>query len=188
MELAHCSLALMLLEQFAMSLNPQSILMNQAHRHFPDWICPHCLGPNEAFGPARCQHCHLHMLSEQEQVMREQRARPAALYLQLHEGLLQEPSEKIQPLLQDLSLLERLQPAWSEWLQPVKAELAQRQNLEASFRQQWRLHLLVLGLLILAPLLAILANSDRVLIGLLCLPIVGWTWIGLIEFRRRKKP
>lgn len=153
---------------------------------FPAWICPHCLGPNEAFGPARCQHCGLHMLSEQEHQIRIKRAKPAADKIQKMNSdfsLLD-----IQPLLSDLSLLERLQPEWAEWLEPVRTQVKRREEQEAAFQRQWRLHLMVLGLLILAPILARLVSADGMLVGLLCLPIAGWAWIGLFEFRRQRKP
>lgn len=160
--------------------------MNLPLPDFPTWTCPHCLGPNEAFGPARCQHCGLHMLSEQEHQIRIGRSHPAAEQIQKMDSSIS--LKDIQPLLKDLSLLERLQPEWVEWLKPVRLQVKRREEKEAAFQRQWRLHLLVLGLLILAPILARLVSADGMLVGLLCLPIAGWAWIGLFEFRRQRKP
>lgn len=159
--------------------------------HIPTWTCPHCLGPNEAFGPARCRHCSLTMLSDAQQAHRLHKAQPAA------EALAQtfspNQTEKInwpgiQPFVQAITPLTTLQPEWAEWLLPVQQQLAAWEGAEAAFRRQWRSHLLILGILILAPILVGWMSADWTLVGLLSLPIAGWAWIGLVEFRRKNKP
>lgn len=157
----------------------------------PDWTCPHCLGPNEAFGPARCQHCSLTMLSDAEQHHRTEIARPAAD--QLAAVFSTEQSDHInfqgiQPQVEAIAPLTTLQPEWAKWLEPVRKQMAEWRGAESAYRRQWRSHLLILGLLILAPILVGWMSADWMLVGLLSLPIAGWAWIGLIEFRRKNKP
>lgn len=157
----------------------------------PAWKCPHCFGPNEAFGSARCQHCSLTMLSDAEQHHRIKTAQPAAAYLT---GVFSSAQSdninflEIQPQLDAIAPLTTLQPEWAAWLEPVQQRMAVWKGAESAYRRQWRSHLLILGLLILAPILVGWMSADWTLVGLLCLPVAGWAWIGLFEFRRKNKP
>lgn len=157
----------------------------------PDWICPHCFGANEAFGPARCQHCSLTMLSDAEQHHRITIARPAVEQLTSVFSPAQSGKnnfQEIQPQVDAITLLTTLQPEWAKWLSPVGKQMAEWKDVETAYRRQWRSHLLILGLLILVPILVGWMSADWMLVGLLSLPIAGWAWIGLFEFRRKNKP
>lgn len=157
----------------------------------PDWICPHCFESNEAFGPARCQHCSLTMLSDAEQQHRMENARPAAEQLTSIFSAAQSGKinfQEIQPQIDAIAPLITLQPEWARWLEPAGKQMAEWEGVELAYRRQWRSHLLILGLLILAPILVGWISADWMLVGLLSLPIAGWAWIGLFEFRRKNKP
>lgn len=157
----------------------------------PDWKCPLCFGPNDAFGSARCQHCSLTMLSDAEQQHRIKTAQPAALYLTEIFSSTQSENinfREIQPQIDVIAPLTTLQPEWATWLEPARRQMTEWRSAEAAYRQQWKSHLLILGVLILAPILVGWMSADWTLVGLLSLPIAGWAWIGLFEFRRKNKP
>ncbi len=157
----------------------------------PAWKCPHCFGPNEAFGSERCQHCSLTMLSNAEQHHRIEIAQPAVQHL--IEVFSSDQSDKInfqeiQPQIDAITPLITLQPEWATWLEPARRQMAEWRGAEAAYRRQWNSHLFILGVLILAPILVGWMSADWTLVGLLSLPIAGWAWIGLFEFRRKNKP
>ncbi len=131
------------------------------------------------------------MLSDAEQQHRMKNAHSAAEQLTSVFSSAQPGKinfQEIQPQVDAIALLTTLQPEWAKWLEPVRKQMSEWRGAESAYRRQWRSHLLILGLLILAPILVGWMSADWMLVGLLSLPIAGWAWIGLIEFRRKNKP
>lgn len=86
--------------------------------------------------------------------------------------------------------LARLAP-WDELnhlLQPSPATLAQQlRPLRAAYthyRRQWLIHRLIFLFLCQGPLLALWLSHDLLLPGLLALPVLGWGWLGLWQYRQ----
>lgn len=158
----------------------------------PSFTCPHCLEANPPFGPARCAHCGLTMISDREQYVREHQL--PQWWAELRDlQTRQSPSQlvhmrEMQRLVAAWTPYEKLSPSWKGLLQPMRHSVAHWEARQARYQQQWRLHVAILVLLLLAPALAWWISGDPLLGFLLVLPAFGWTWLGLIEFRRKHRP
>lgn len=156
--------------------------------------CPHCLEENPAFGPQRCMHCGMNMISDHQQAIREQKLKPLAE--KLDEQLLHIRAGKDQQvavsyareLYNSLRVYDN-QPPW-EFLDPLlrKAE----KNLapfpeKKKANPQVMLNWIVFSMLLLFPIVSFWMYKDIVVFILLLLPLIGWFFIAIWPMLRQKK-
>ncbi|MEO1448283.1 MAG: hypothetical protein AAFV07_02080 [Bacteroidota bacterium] len=143
--------------------------------------CPHCGTPQVMPLAQRCQSCGLNMMSDRSFAAWEQQLQPAWEQLQKAAGT-DTPADvdwaEIQPAIATLTPwveefpglktgLEVIQPALQSWL-------AARQR-----KQRLLLHGFLWVVLALVPLFAALFGAPVSMVLLLCLPVLGWAWLGI---------
>lgn len=149
--------------------------------------CPHCYIETEPFGGQRCPSCGLNMRSDREH----------RLLMEIIKGLVEEieairqdvnvSDTRIQPLVNKLLPYGKAFPFLDDYIQEAKAEIEPALLQEYRLRQRKVLHLAVLLLLLLVPLVATLWNAPLVMTGLLFLPVLGWTWLGVWPLYRKTR-
>ncbi len=156
--------------------------------------CPHCREENSAFGPQRCGHCGLNMMSDQLQALREQKLKPLAE--KLDEQLLFMRAGNNQAVAVSYarelykSLVVYENHADFSFLKPL---LEQARTALAAFPEKKRkdnrkqMSWLVFIILILFPLVSLLLEKELSLAILLFLPVVGWFFMGILPLLKMKK-
>jgi hypothetical protein len=155
--------------------------------------CPHCLEPNPAFGPQRCQSCGLNMFSNQIQALREKRIRPLAEQLEKQLLNLKGGKDPASAAAYAYQLLDALEPYEKVEELSFLPELLQeaRQQLEPFPRKKQRdrslqLNIFILVLLALFPLSFLMIGGEPLVVGLLSLPVVGWAYLGIYAYVRKR--
>ncbi|MEM6265490.1 MAG: hypothetical protein AAGI38_23510 [Bacteroidota bacterium] len=153
--------------------------------------CPHCLQENELAVGQRCQHCKMLMRSDAEQALLEREILPKVKSLKVFvasEGSSEEVSPAYAAELgrQLVPHVDRF-PLLSELLEQVEKQLGPFQQRQAQFQRGLRLHLLILFVLILAPIGMLVLKGDAMVVGLLCLPVLGWGYIGIYAYWKKHK-
>lgn len=149
---------------------------------------------NPAFGPQRCAHCGLNMMSDQQQAIREQKIKPLAE--KLDEQLLFVRAGKDQAVAvsyaQELynSLLVYQEKAEFDFLQPLlnqaKEELAPFPQKQAPQQQKY-FSWVVLVILFIIPVFAFIIYENPILTLLLSLTFVAWLLIAVLPMMKAKK-
>ena len=149
--------------------------------------CPHCYIETDPFAGQRCPSCGLNMRSDREH----------RLLMETIKGLVEEIEAirqnvsvsdlQIQPLVNKLLPYGKAFPFLDDYIQETKAEIEPALIEEYRLRQRKVMHLAVLLLLLLVPLLASLWNAPLVMTGLLFLPVLGWTWLGVWPLYRKTR-
>ncbi|RMG74629.1 MAG: hypothetical protein D6722_02230 [Bacteroidetes bacterium] len=153
-------------------------------------LCPHCREAQPPEWAQRCAHCGLIMMSDR-------------LWTQLSQGSLHEDLQELDRLQAQAATLSPLD--WPD-IQPRLARLAPWEELGplldlspegqaqsfaplkaayTDYRRQWLIHRLILLLLLQVPLLALWLSEAWLLPALLSLPVLGWAWLGLWQYRRQ---
>ncbi|MEL6673700.1 MAG: hypothetical protein AAFR61_15955 [Bacteroidota bacterium] len=152
-------------------------------------ICPHCEGENPAFEAQRCRHCGLNMRSDREHLQLQQKVFPLVEQVETitrdaERSALQQ-FQAIQPLLAELTPYARQHDFLEGWLKEEEEKWAPVMQRLYRFRQMLMLHLAFLFLLCLVPLVAWMMGASNMLMGLLCLPVFGWGYLGVWGFVQR---
>lgn len=156
--------------------------------------CPHCLAENPAFGPQRCEHCGMNMISDQFQAIREQKIKPLAE--KLDEQLLFIRAGKDQAaavsyareLYNGLVIYEK-----HTELAFIKPLLAEAQEALAPFPERPKanpqvfMNYIVFALLFLFPVISFMMYENLVVLILLTLPLIGWFVIAILPMLKQKK-
>jgi hypothetical protein len=91
----------------------------------------------------------------------------------------------LRPQLVQLAPYRREVEAVDAWLREFEAELAPLYDRAEQLRKTLLLHLALWLVLLLAPLMAWLLGAKVLLVGLLFLPVLGWTYLGLWAFSKK---
>ena len=130
------------------------------------------------------------MWSDQEQRSRAERIQPEIeKLLQQLDYLETNPQalvlfREIQPILDGLTPLSKRHNWLETYLEQVETFLEPyRQSLDG-FKRQLLIHLLVFGVLLMAPIMALLLGADMSLSSLLFLPVIGWGYLGIWQYSK----
>ncbi len=155
-------------------------------------ICPHCDTPNPAFGEQRCVQCSLNMRSDREQARLQDEVQPLLEKMEQmtqnwEADTTQNPDEEhfSQWMKQAMAMAPEY-PFLADYLHSLRVRLT---PWLASLRKRrlLRLNGFILGGLCIPPLLALMWSADWVLVGMLALPVFGWTYLGMYPLMRSPK-
>lgn len=161
--------------------------MNQ----FPAYHCPHCNQPNPPFEYQRCQHCNINMLSDRDFQMLSSELRPMMENISGQVEKLEQSAKPkmvvdIQRKLEELTPYREEFDFVGEWMTEVNHLLEPHLVKLARLRRTLLMNMLILFVLALAPLAGMMMGGDSTLILMLCLPVLGWLWIGIFGILRRE--
>jgi hypothetical protein len=149
--------------------------------------CPHCERDNPAFGTQRCAHCRLNMRSDAEQALLQEQIRPVVegieqLLLTWEADTTVEPDEAhLMQWMEQAHTFAGQQAFLKPWLTSVHERLAPWYARNRR-RQLFRINVLILLALAIAPVLAWVWTGDALLLVLLSLPVGGWGYLGIVRF------
>lgn len=156
--------------------------------------CPHCMAENPAFGPQRCAHCGMNMISDQHQAIREQKLKPLAEKLDEQLLFVRAGTDQVVAVNYAREVYKTLKPYENQaefvFLKPLldQAEIAlapfpeRRKATPQSF-----LNWVVFGFLFLFALISFLMYENFVVLILLTLPLVAWFAIAIWPMLKAKK-
>jgi hypothetical protein len=159
----------------------------------PPISCPHCYEENPALAEQRCAHCGLSMFSDQEQQVRWQRIQPLLAAISQASQALPTSESPLKSYAAIQPMLSELQPyvadrSWLEgFFEQMETQLRPYQRAFHKARQQLWVHLLILLILSLVPALALLMGAEGWLALLLCLPVLGWAYLGVWRYAQQLK-
>ncbi|MEL6695547.1 MAG: hypothetical protein AAFP89_04865 [Bacteroidota bacterium] len=159
----------------------------------PMMECPHCGAPNKPFVAQRCHACNVNMLSDREFATLKEEVRPVAAQLRVKLQELEAGRSSIKDMPQIQLLLDKLAPYAEEypWLGEYQEAVVNltRPWMEdyQHYRKNLIIMLVVLGVLVLAPIVAALAGMPTIIWVLLILPVPAWYLIGVRGYQNRFK-
>jgi hypothetical protein len=149
--------------------------------------CPHCYFEADPFAGQRCSSCGLNMRSDREYRLLMEKIKGMIEEIEVIRQDVNVSDIQIQPLVNKLLPYGKALPFLEEYIQEAKAAIEPALIQEYRLRQRKVMHLAVLLLLLMVPLVAALWEAPLTMTGLLFLPVLGWTWLGVLPLYRKTK-